>query len=196
MKNNKKIISLISLVSIMFVMLFGIFGQANAQPEVLKDCIKIRQNFTLNIVTGTSALVGDVKDDVIFVSGMVVAPKEILTGTTACMRGTTPVTIAATAICRGTAMTADTNCHLYSSKEYGLVGMFNTVYNITNWVFFIMTIVAVLMIVYGGFVYITAAGDPAKAGKGKSILTYAIIGLAIALIAKLIPSLVRFILGM
>jgi hypothetical protein len=57
-----------------------------------------------------------------------------------------------------------------------------------------MTIVAVLMIVYGGFTYITAAGDPAKAGSGKSILTFAIIGLAIALIAKLIPSLVRFIL--
>ncbi|MDD5738905.1 MAG: pilin [Candidatus Pacebacteria bacterium] len=77
----------------------------------------------------------------------------------------------------------------------GICCMLNTIYTVTNWVFYIMTLVAVLMIVFGGFTYITAAGDPAKAGKGKSILTFAIIGLAIALIAKLIPSLVRFILG-
>ncbi|MEK7104295.1 MAG: pilin [Patescibacteria group bacterium] len=77
----------------------------------------------------------------------------------------------------------------------GICCMLNTTYTVTNWVFYIMTLIAVLMIVFGGFTYITAAGDPAKAGKGKIILTYAIIGLAIALIAKLIPSLVRFILG-
>ena len=85
-----------------------------------------------------------------------------------------------------------------TTGQYNMVGvccMLNTTYTVTNWVFYIMTLVAVLMIVFGGFTYITAAGDPAKAGKGKSILTYAIIGLAIALIAKLIPSLVRFILG-
>ena len=82
-----------------------------------------------------------------------------------------------------------------TTKDWGMVCMLNTIYTVTNWVFYIMTIVAVLMIVFGGFAYITAAGDPTKAGKGKSILTFAIIGLAIALIAKLIPSLVRFILG-
>jgi len=81
------------------------------------------------------------------------------------------------------------------TKDWGMVCMLNTIYTVTNWIFYIMTLVAVLMIVFGGFTYITAAGDPAKAGKGKSILTYAIIGLAIALVAKLIPSLVRFILG-
>jgi len=80
--------------------------------------------------------------------------------------------------------------------NWGIVCMMSTVYTVTNWIFFIMTILAVLMIVYGGLTYITAAGDPAKAGKGKVILTYAVIGLAIALIAKLIPSLVRFIVGM
>jgi len=81
------------------------------------------------------------------------------------------------------------------TKDWGIVCMLNTIYTVTNWIFYIMTLVAVLMIVFGGFTYITAAGDPAKAGKGKSILTYAVIGLAIALIAKLIPSLVKFIIG-
>jgi len=80
--------------------------------------------------------------------------------------------------------------------KWGICCMFNTMYTVTNWVFYIMTVVAVLMIVFGGFTYLTAAGDPGKASKGKNILMYAIIGLAIALIAKVIPSLVRFVLGL
>jgi len=80
--------------------------------------------------------------------------------------------------------------------KWGICCMFNTMYTVTNWVFYIMTVVAVLMIVFGGFTYLTAAGDPGKAGKGKGILMYAMIGLAIALIAKIIPSLVRFVLGL
>jgi len=200
MESNKKIFSFIGLVCLMFVMLFGIFGQANAQPEVLKECIKIRQNFTLEIVTkeavfGTSPT-PEVRKDVNFVSGAIIASKKITDGTPACERVSGDGGITTEAIPEaGGDLDKAKNYHLASSKEYGVIGMFNVVYNVTNWIFFIMTIVAVLMIVFGGFTYITAAGDPAKAGKGKSILTYAIIGLAIALIAKLIPSLVRFILG-
>ena len=84
----------------------------------------------------------------------------------------------------------------HAKDNWGMLCMLNTVYTVTNWVFYIMTAVAALMIVFGGFTYLTAAGDPGKAGKGKGILMYAIIGLAIALIAKVIPSLVRFILGL
>ncbi len=87
-----------------------------------------------------------------------------------------------------------TDCNTKTS-QIGICCMLNTVYTVTNWIFYIITIIAVLMIIYGGFVYITAAGDPTKATQAKSILTFAVIGLAIALIAKLIPSLVKFILG-
>ncbi|MDD5433294.1 MAG: pilin [Candidatus Pacebacteria bacterium] len=87
----------------------------------------------------------------------------------------------------GLCPTTNTNC--------GACCLLNTIYTVTNWVFYILMLVAVLMIVYGGFIYISAAGDPAKAAKGKTVLTLSIIGLAIALLAKLIPSLVRFILG-
>ncbi len=79
--------------------------------------------------------------------------------------------------------------------DWGMVCLLNTIYTVTNWIFYILTLLAVLMIVYGGFLYISAAGDPEKATKGKTVLTLSIIGLAIALLAKFIPSLVRFILG-
>jgi hypothetical protein len=86
--------------------------------------------------------------------------------------------------------------NIVENPEWGMICLLNTVYTVTNWIFYLLTLIAVLMIIYGGFTYITAAGDPAKATKGKGILTFAVIGLAIALLAKFIPSLVRFNLGM
>lgn len=80
--------------------------------------------------------------------------------------------------------------------DCGVCCLFNMIYNVTDWIFYILMIVAVLMIIFGGFTYITAAGDPEKAGKGKQILTLSIIGIALALIAKIVPSVVRFFMGM
>ena len=74
--------------------------------------------------------------------------------------------------------------------------MFNTIYSATNWLFMILVLLSVLFIIYGGFAYITASGDPEKAGKGGKIIVYALVGLAIALFAKVIPSVVRFIMGL
>ena len=77
----------------------------------------------------------------------------------------------------------------------GFCCMMNTIYKITDWLFIILILFVTIMIIYGGFTIVTASGDPEKAGKGKQILTYAIIGLAIALLAKVIPSIVRFVIG-
>ena len=54
---------------------------------------------------------------------------------------------------------------------------------IVNWFLGFVGLVAVLFIVYGGMLYITSAGDPEKAGKGKTILMYAVIGIVIVALA-------------
>ncbi len=82
-----------------------------------------------------------------------------------------------------------------SADEHGICCMLNTITTATNWVFYILTLIVVIMIIWGGFTYITAAGNPEAAGKGKTIILYALIGLAIALFAKVIPSIVKFVMG-
>jgi|SRR3989344_1499131 len=52
----------------------------------------------------------------------------------------------------------------------------------------ILGFLAVLMLVYGGFMYITSGGDPEKAKKGKMIFTYAVVGLLLAAFAFAIVS--------
>jgi len=146
------------------------------------DCIKIRQDLKLQLTVAGKVQDVTIKKDAI------IARKSLPAGE--CKFATDAINTA----CNTTDISS--KCYLERSAEFGVVAMFNTLYTVTNWVFYIMTVVAVLMIVFGGFTYLTAAGDPGKAGKGKGILMYAIIGLAIALIAKIIPSLVRFILGL
>lgn len=56
----------------------------------------------------------------------------------------------------------------------------------------IVGIVAVIMIIVGGFRYITSGGDSGKVGNAKNSLIYAIVGLIIVALAQLI---VHFVLN-
>lgn len=81
-------------------------------------------------------------------------------------------------------------------EMWGLVCILNVIYTVTNWLFYILLLIAVLMTVIGGFFYMTAAGDPNQASKGKSVIIFAMIGFAIALLSRAIPSLIRGVMGM
>ena len=53
-----------------------------------------------------------------------------------------------------------------------------------DWILNIALVLAPLVIVYGGFIYMTAAGDTSKVTQGKNIVLYAVIGFIVALLAK------------
>ena len=52
--------------------------------------------------------------------------------------------------------------------------------------------VAVGFIIYGGITYITSAGDPGKARRGRMILIFSIVGLLVVLSAA---AIVNFVIG-
>ena len=67
--------------------------------------------------------------------------------------------------------------------------------NITTIIFWIATSIAAIMIVIGGLLLTTSAGDPAKALKGRNTVIYAIAGFAIMSLAKGIIALIQAMLG-
>jgi hypothetical protein len=73
----------------------------------------------------------------------------------------------------------------------GSTGLSNIAKKITNLFSLIVGAIAIIMIIYGGFRYITSGGDSGKVGSAKNTLIYAIIGLIIVALAQLI---VRFVL--
>lgn len=67
--------------------------------------------------------------------------------------------------------------------------------SIANTVFYIVTSLAVLLIMIGGFFILSAGGNPAQISRGKKIIIYTIIGFAIMVLARGIIDLIYNILG-
>ena len=66
----------------------------------------------------------------------------------------------------------------------------NRAIGITNAIIAILGILATIIIIYGGFQYMTSAGDSSKTKKAKDIILYAVIGLVICALAAAIVNFV------
>lgn len=65
-----------------------------------------------------------------------------------------------------------------------IIGEGGPVETITNYIFTALIVFAVIMIIIAGFGFLTAGGDPIKAGTARSQLMYALIAIAIGALAK------------
>ncbi|MCP6726939.1 MAG: pilin [Patescibacteria group bacterium] len=63
-----------------------------------------------------------------------------------------------------------------------------------NFVFGLSIVIAPLVVLYAGFLMLTAAGDSAKIQKARSILIWTVVAFAIILVAKGAPDVIRSIL--
>ncbi|MFH1854889.1 MAG: hypothetical protein ABH810_00530 [bacterium] len=72
------------------------------------------------------------------------------------------------------------------TPKSGTLGLRQTIYSVINVFLAIAGILAVVYLIYGGVLYITAGGDAEKAGKGRIAITNAIIGIVIILAALII----------
>jgi len=73
--------------------------------------------------------------------------------------------------------------------------LMNTISVVTNWIFLILTSVAVIMVILGGFKMVTSQGNPEQFTAGRTLVLYALIGIAVALLAKFVPGIAKFIVG-
>ena len=95
-------------------------------------------------------------------------------------------------LCKGVTDAAggsDSNC--FDQDVNGQTSLESIARKIINLFSIIVGIVAVIMIIYGGFRYITSGGDSGRVGNAKNTLIYAIIGLIIVALAQFI---VHFVL--
>lgn len=66
------------------------------------------------------------------------------------------------------------------------------VHNILNITYSLAGIIAIIMIIIGGFTYTTSAGNPASVTKAKNTILYSVIGLVVVIAAFAITN---FVLG-
>ena len=61
----------------------------------------------------------------------------------------------------------------------------------SGWFFAFIMALAVIMLLYAAFLYLTAAGSEERVARAKTTITYAVIGIAVALLAGGIPRIVQ-----
>ncbi len=71
----------------------------------------------------------------------------------------------------------------------------NSIMGLVNWVAWAVGLVAVVMGMYAGILFITAGGDAAKVSTARNILLYSIIGIAVAVLAFGLVAVSRAIFG-
>jgi hypothetical protein len=82
-----------------------------------------------------------------------------------------------------------------ATSPCGVCCLMNALYTITDWVFIITIAIVMLFVILGAFTFVTSAGDPEKTKSGRLYITYAAIGLAIGLLARAVPGIVRMVIG-
>jgi hypothetical protein len=90
----------------------------------------------------------------------------------------------------------NTNCP-YNSTNWtcGACCLLDTIYTVTDWVFYIVLAFVIIFIMLGAFTIMTAGGAPEKVNTGRNYIIYAIVGLIVGLMAKMIPYIAKAIIG-
>lgn len=73
-----------------------------------------------------------------------------------------------------------------------LVSVIDTV---TNWIFAVLTILALIYVLLAAFQFVTAGGDAVKVGEARMKLIWAAVGIIIALASKGLVPIIRNIVG-
>ncbi len=74
-------------------------------------------------------------------------------------------------------------------------GLVDVLRNVVRWIYVIFFIIAVMFILFAAFSYLTAGGEPEKLNKAKSQIIYAVVALAVALLAVGFEVIIRNFLG-
>jgi len=156
----------VSVVPLAALLLLGAFAAlpAAAQSSPIESCTLTRD---ISISYGTLAVVD---------SGSVVG-------------NTNAATVATSG---GTAVTGTNEDALVA--EWGTVCLLNTINVVTDWIFIFLIAIAVVLIVIAGFMYLTSGGDSTRQGQAKGFIMGAVVGIVIALLARVVPAVVTGIL--
>jgi len=82
-------------------------------------------------------------------------------------------------------------CNFNTNNQCGLCCVLDAVMTASDWIFAALLLIVALFVIWGGFTIATAGGSPEKVSSGRNSILYALIGLAVALLSKAFPALIR-----
>lgn len=81
------------------------------------------------------------------------------------------------------------------TKNWGTCCIVDTIYNVTDWVFYVFLIGIALVVIMAGYFFLTSGGDPNKLRSAQSLLLYAGVGLTLAVLSRIVPAIIKQIVS-
>jgi magnesium-transporting ATPase (P-type) len=106
-----------------------------------------------------------------------------------------PAITAAGAMVFGRSLTAFAAIPSYPTISFTPDDIRSSMCNIVDWMFYFLIILAVIMVLVAGYLFVTAGDDTEKVSKARKTITYAAIAIVVAIIAKGFPALIASFLG-
>jgi len=78
-----------------------------------------------------------------------------------------------------------------ADPDNGLHCLIDTIETIGDWMFWGLLLTAFVMILYGAFLFVTAGGNTEQVGSARNTLIYALAGIALGFMARLIVRIVE-----
>ena len=79
--------------------------------------------------------------------------------------------------------------------DWGMLCLLDSVYSVTDWIFYGLLSLVSVFTIYGGFSIVMAGGDAEKVSAGRNYVIYATVGLIVAFLSRVIPSIAEGIVG-
>lgn len=80
-------------------------------------------------------------------------------------------------------------------NKWGLICLVNTINSATGWIFFVLMAVSFILMLVAAFFWVTSGTNPENQKKAGKMILAALIGIAIAILARIIPGIVIGILA-
>ncbi|MDO8466986.1 MAG: hypothetical protein Q7S83_02485 [bacterium] len=77
----------------------------------------------------------------------------------------------------------------------GTTNLGKLISDVSGWATGLLIALSVLFVIYAAFLYLTAGGDPKNVENAKNIIIYAVIAIVIALMANLVASIAKGLVG-
>jgi len=81
-----------------------------------------------------------------------------------------------------------------ATSDWGTICLINTINNVVDWVFLLLLVVAVAFIAIAGFLWMTGGAKPDQQKLAGTMILAAIVGIVIAVLARLLPAVVTGIM--
>ncbi len=175
----KKGIAILGTICLLGVLILPAISEA---ARTTTNCCQIRRTFSFN---GKTWLSGRCYGEI----GIEYGTTAVTTTATGCE---TPGGVVLCEAAPGLGVEPGKNVE--QRPDWGAGCMLNSVYRISDFIFMILIVVAVIIGLAGGYNILTAGGDAEKVNKGRDLILYAIIGMVVAFFARAIPSIVSLLI--